>query len=125
MKWCSWLRDDYNGFYCLNFVSSLIDKNIFLEVHVCFISPAMSIVGNPQVIMFRYSPLITRWSIQRVCSITDIYPVVFIATCTPRQHSIFPLPDWKITKITIRLINIILIIGNPMGNKDLFLSSNY
>ena len=61
MKWCFGLRDDYNGFYCLNFVSSLIDKNVFLEVHVhvCFISLAMSIVGNPRVITFRYSPLIT------------------------------------------------------------------
>ena len=83
MKWCSGLRDDNSGFYCLNFVSSLIDKNVFLEVHVCFNSPAMSIVGNPRVITFRYTPLITRWSIQRVCSVTDLYPVVFIATCTP------------------------------------------
>ena len=85
MKWCSGLRDDYDGFYCLNFLSSLIDKNVFLEgtVHVCFISPAMSIVVNPRVITFLYSPLITRWSIQRVCAVTDIYPIVSIATCTP------------------------------------------
>jgi hypothetical protein len=37
MKWYFGLiRDDYSGFYCLNFVSSLIDKNVFLEVHVCW-----------------------------------------------------------------------------------------